>query len=153
MPGQSRTDTTPRHKQADKTARVVLTVSGGSSSIKFAIYRADSPTTRLLAGKIERIGLPKPTLTIHDGGSETAPRLIRASDHRAAAEFLIDWLDRHVGFAAVAGVGHRVVHGGLKLSEAQRITTQLVAELHRISPYDPEHMPSGIQLMRSEEHT
>jgi acetate kinase len=60
---------------------------------------------------------------------------------------LIDWLDRHVGFAAVAGVGHRVVHGGLKLSEAQRITTQLVAELHRISPYDPEHMPSGIQLM------
>jgi acetate kinase len=147
MPGQSRTDTTPRHKQADKPARRVLTVNGGSSSIKFAIYRADSPTTRLLAGKIERIGLPKPTLTIHDGGSETAPRLIRASDHRAAAEFLIGWLDRHVGFAAVAGVGHRVVHGGLKLSEAQRITTQLVAELHRISPYDPEHMPSGIQLM------
>ena len=137
----------PGASPASEPVRCVLTVNGGSSSIKFALYRADSPTTRLLSGKIERIGLPKPTLTIHDGASKTAPRVIRAPNHRAAAEFLIGWLDHHVGFANVAGVGHRVVHGGLKLSEAQRITPQLVAELHRISPYDPEHMPSGIQLM------
>jgi acetate kinase len=60
---------------------------------------------------------------------------------------LIGLLDHHAGFAEVVGVGHRVVHGGIKLREAQRITPQLVAELRRISPYDPEHMPSGIQLM------
>src|SRR5208282_2870052 len=135
-------------RQPDKQpVRCILTVNGGSSSIKFALYRADSPTTRMLAGKIERIGLPKPTLTIRDGPQKSAPRVIAAPHHRTAGHYLIGWLEHHIGFANVAGVGHRVVHGGLKLSEAQRITPRLVAELHRISPYDPEHMPSGIQLM------
>ena len=147
MPSLSLQTKAPGHKLAGEPVRFVLTVNGGSSSIKFALYRVDAPTVALLSGKIERIGLPKPTLTVHDGAKETAPRVIATPNHRAAGEFLIDWLDHHIGFAKVAGVGHRVVHGGLKLSEAQRITPQLVAELHSISPYDPEHMPSGIQLM------
>jgi acetate kinase len=147
MPNQPADNTRPRQKPGRGVARCVLTINGGSSSIKFALYRADSSTVPLLSGKIERIGLPKPTLTVHDGARKTDPRVIAAPNHRAAGEFLIGWLDHHVGFSTVAGVGHRVVHGGLKLSEAQRITPQLVAELHRISPYDPEHMPSSVQLM------
>jgi len=147
MTKQSAHHKTPRPRLAGQPDCFVLTINGGSSSIKFALYRADSPTTRLLAGKIERIGLPRSILTIRAGPRKTAPRVIAAPNHRAAGELLIDWLDRHVGLAGVAGVGHRVVHGGLKLSQAQRITPQLVRELRRISPYDPEHMPSGIQLM------
>jgi len=147
MPTHSSKRTALRRDPDEQSVRCILTVNGGSSSIKFALYRADSPTTRLLSGKIERIGLPKPTLTIQDGARKAAPLVIAASSHRAAADFLIGWLERHIGFANVAGVGHRVVHGGLKLSQAQRITPHLVDELHRISPYDPEHMPSGIQLM------
>jgi acetate kinase len=147
MPSRSVRKSAPGGKLRGEPVRSVLTINGGSSSIKFALYRADAPTARLLSGKIERIGLPNPTLSVRDGASKTAPRVIRADDHRAAGEFLIDWLDRHVGFTQVAGVGHRVVHGGLKLNKAQRITPRLVAELHRISPYDPEHMPSSVQLM------
>jgi acetate kinase len=129
------------------TEPAILTINGGSSSIKFALYRAKAPDVRLLAGRIERIGLPKSTLTISDGANRSRRQAIRAPDHRAAAEFLIQWLEDHGGFANVAGAGHRVVHGGLKLRQAQRITHKLMAELRRISPYDPEHMPSGIQLM------
>ena len=147
MPTRSSKDTILRRDPDGPPVRCVLTVNGGSSSIKFALYRADSPATRLLSGKIERIGLPKPTLTIRDGAAKTAPGIIRAPHHRAAGDFLIGWLEGRIGFCNVAGIGHRVVHGGLKLSEAQRITPRLVEELHRISPYDPEHMPSGIQLM------
>jgi acetate kinase len=147
MPKLSPQKKATRRKPVGAPARVVLTVNGGSSSIKFALYRADSPTTRLLSGKIERIGLPKSTLTVRDGAHRTTPLVIPAPHHRAAGDFLIGWLEHHIGFANLAGVGHRVVHGGLKLSEAQRITPHLMAELHRISPYDPEHMPSGIQLM------
>ena len=128
-------------------ARFVLTVNSGSSSIKFALYPADSPTTRLLSGKIERIGLPRPVLTIRDGPGTPAACAIAAPNHLVAGEFLIRWLDRRVGLARVVGVGHRVVHGGLKISQAQLVTPQLIRELRRISPYDPEHMPSGIQLM------
>jgi acetate kinase len=128
-------------KLVGQPTRVVLTVNGGSSSIKFALSRADSPTTRIFSGKIGRIGLPKPTLTIRDGALKAAPRVIAAPHHRAAGEFLIAWLERHVGFANVAGVGHRVVHGGLKLNQAQRITPRLLAELHRISSTTPNPCP------------
>ena len=121
MPNPSLQTKAPGRKVAEEQARVVLTVNGGSSSIKFALYR--------------------------DGAQKAAPRFITAPHHRAAADFLIGWLERRVGFANVAGIGHRVVHGGLKLNEAQPITPQLIEELHRISPYDPEHMPSSIQLM------
>src|ERR1039457_1815004 len=48
-------------------ARCVMTVNSGSSSIKFALYPTDSPAKQLLSGRIERIGLPKPVLTIREG--------------------------------------------------------------------------------------
>ena len=147
MRSQSTTSKRSPSTPASEPARGVLTVNGGSSSIKFALYRAESPTTRLLSGKIERIGLPRPTLTVKDGELKSQPQVIKVADHRAAGNFLIDWLEHRVGLANVAGVGHRVVHGGPSFSESQRITRELVAELRRLSPYDPEHLPSGIQLM------
>ncbi len=132
---------------ASDSTRCVLTINAGSSSIKFAQYRADSSFTRLLSGQIQRIGLPDPVLSVHVGASKTDTQPLAAADHRAAGDFLLDWLEHHVGFATVAGVGHRVVHGGPTLSESQRITPQLVEELRRLSPYDPEHLPASIQLM------
>jgi len=125
----------------------VVTINGGSSSIKFALYRIQAPAARLLSGKIERIGLSDPVLSIKDATGKADKQSIAAAGHRAAGDFLIDWLEQRVGFASVLGVGHRVVHGGMKFTESQRITRELVEELRRLSPYDPEHLPSGIQLM------
>jgi acetate kinase len=36
----------------------ILTINGGSSSIKFALFEAGESPRRLLAGEIQRIGLP-----------------------------------------------------------------------------------------------
>jgi acetate kinase len=132
--------------------RCVLTINAGSSSIKFGLYPADAPATRLLGGKLERIGLPEPVFSFRDSGAPAAPQAISAPNHRAAGDFLSDWLNERVGLATVAGIGHRVVHGGINLSESQRITPQLVEELRRLSPYDPEHLPSSIQLMEAFHH-
>jgi acetate kinase len=46
----------------------------------------------------------------------------------------------------VTAAGHRVVHGGPKYSEPQRITAEMIEELHRLSPFDPEHLPEEILL-------
>jgi acetate kinase len=46
-------------------------------------------------------------------------------------------------------VGHRVVHGGPKYSKPQRITAEMVEELHRLSPFDPEHLPEEILLIEA----
>jgi acetate kinase len=45
-----------------------------------------------------------------------------------------------------------VVHGGPKYSEPQRITAKMVEDLHRLSPFDPEHMPEEILLIEAFQH-
>jgi len=125
----------------------VLAINGGSSSIKFALYAAAESPVRLLSGKIERIGLPDAVLTVNESEKKPDTQSIEASDHGAAGTILMNWLEQHLGFTPVTAVGHRVVHGGQNYREPQRVTSQLMEELRRLSPYDPEHLPSEIQLM------
>ncbi|MDB6084319.1 MAG: Acetate kinase, partial [Gammaproteobacteria bacterium] len=129
---------------------IVLTINGGSSSIRFAFYDAGDSATKLLDGKIDRIGMRDTALTVHepgDGRSSTTA-VSDAADHRSAAAFLMDWLGSHRLFGAIGAVGHRVVHG-MKHSRPERITPQLVAELKQIIPYDPEHLPREIELIEA----
>ena len=128
---------------------MILTINGGSSSIKFALYQTTGPLKRSLHGKVDRIGLSGGTLTFNDPvRSLHDSQSIEASDHRSAAAFLIDWLEEKIGFASVKAVGHRVVHG-MNYSQPQRVTRELMDELHRISPFDPDHLPAGIELMEA----
>lgn len=48
---------------------------------------------------------------------------------------------------APEAVGHRIVHGGPRYLEAARVTPELLAELERLSPFDPEHLPAEIALI------
>jgi acetate kinase len=127
----------------------VLTLNGGSSSIRFAVYES-GPAPRLrLAGKIDRIGSRGTNLTV------TCPVAQRpethgftAADHRTAAGFLLHWLEQQPVFASVRAAGHRVVHG-MHHTAPERITAKLLAELHRITPYDPDHLPGEIELIEA----
>jgi acetate kinase len=58
----------------------------------------------------------------------------------------MDWIEERVGRDRLTAVGHRVVHGGPKYSQPQRITAEMVEELHRLSAFDPEHLPEEILL-------
>ena len=60
----------------------------------------------------------------------------------------MDWLDEQDGFTSVAGVGHRVVHG-MNHTQPELVTPELLDELHRISPYAPEHLPGEIELIEA----
>ena len=127
----------------------VLTINAGSSSIKFALYQTEEPLKRGLYGKVDRIGLPGTNLTFYDPiRNQQGSLIIEASDHRSAANYLIDWLEEQIGFASVTAVGHRVVHG-MKYAEHERVTHELLNELHRIQPYDPDHLPREIELIET----
>ena len=127
----------------------ILTINGGSSSIKFALYRTDELLKRWLYGKVDRIGLPGTNMTFNDlTQNQQDSRGIKASDHRSAADLLIVWLEERIGFASLKAVGHRVVHG-MKHTEPERVTQELLDELHRISPYDPDHLPREIELIEA----
>jgi acetate kinase len=122
----------------------ILTINGGSSSIKFALFEAGEPLRRSLDGSIDRIGLPDATFTVK--GSEKFSRALAVPNHTVAVNVLMDWLQELSGHYALAAVGHRVVHGGPKYCTPQRITTEMVEELHHLSPFDPEHLPEEILL-------
>ena len=125
----------------------ILTINGGSSSIKFALFEAGNSLRRILEGVIERIGLPEATFSVKGLNKEdNFSRQVAAPDHTAAVERLMDWIEERIGRDALTAVGHRVVHGGPKYSDPQLITKEMVEELHRLSPFDPEHLPEEILL-------
>jgi acetate kinase len=127
----------------------ILTINGGSSSIRFAIFDAGEVPRKRLAGKMDRIGASSTTLHITEpSGKLQEPLRVAAADHQAAAEFLLGWLQAEPLFDSVGAVVHRIVHG-LKHSEPERVTTKLLAELRRIIPYAPDHLPREIGLIEA----
>jgi len=131
-------------------SRHVLTINGGSSSIKFALFEAGDSLRRILEGEIRRIGLPDATWRVKGlNQADDFSRSLTAPDHTVAVGALMDWIEERSGRDALAAVGHRVVHGGPKYSQPQRISAEMVEELHRLSPFDPEHMPEEILLVEA----
>jgi acetate kinase len=125
----------------------ILTINGGSSSIKFALFEAGDSLRRILDGTIERIGLPEAALRVKGADpADNLSRPVKALDHTAAAGAVMDWIESHSSRSALAAAGHRVVHGGPKYTAAQPITPEMVEELRRLSPFDPEHLPEEIVL-------
>ena len=104
----------------------ILTINGGSSSIKFALFEAGS-LQRILEGAIERIGLPQATLRVKGlNPADNFSLLVTAPDHTVAVGALMDWIEERGERDALTAVGHRVVHGGPKYSQPQRITAEMV---------------------------
>lgn len=129
--------------------RKVLTINGGSSSIRFAIFEAGPPQRCLLRGNMERIGGEDAGLMVEHGAG-SAPIRIGAAVRKpgTAAGFLLDWLQAQPEFAGIDGVGHRVVHG-MHRSRPEAVTPQLIADLKRVIPFDPEHLPREIELIEA----
>jgi len=128
----------------------ILTINGGSSSIKFALFEAGGSLRRILEGGIERIGLPEASLRAKGvDQADNFSRSVKAPDHTVAVQVLMDWIEERLGRNALTAVGHRVVHGGPKYSEPQRITAEMIDELHRLSPFDPEHLPEETLLAKA----
>ena len=128
----------------------ILTINGGSSSIKFALFETGDSLRRILEGGIERIGLPEATLRVKGlNQADNFSRPVAAPDHTAAVGLLMDWIEERIGRDALTAVGHRVVHGGPKYSKPQRITAEMIEELRRLSPFDPEHLPEEILLIEA----
>ncbi len=125
----------------------ILTVNGGSSSIKFALFKMDAALERVVHGSIEGVGGPKSSFKVKGSSqSDTVERNVRAPDHQAAVGLLMDWIEKRIDRGALCAVGHRIVHGGPKYWEPQRITPEMIKELRHLSSFDPEHLPEEIVL-------
>jgi acetate kinase len=131
---------------------VVLCLNSGSSSLKFALYLVDdSEEVRLARGAAERIGLPGSRLWIEGSNDETLVDIHRDFTGHDAAAAGISEAAKDLRFPFPAAVGHRVVHGGPRHTTAERLDKPLLAELRRLIPFAPLHLPSAIQCIEAAE--
>ncbi|HWA97324.1 MAG TPA: acetate/propionate family kinase, partial [Pirellulales bacterium] len=93
-------------------------------TIKSAAFAVDSTGQRLWTAKVEGSGLDD-------------------------FQRVLDDLRQHLPGATIAAIGHRIVHGGPRFAEPQRITPEIVAELKRIAPLAPEHLPAEIAIIEA----
>jgi acetate kinase len=106
--------------------RKVLTVNAGSSSVRYAVFGEGSPPRRLLGGNIDRVNWDGP-----------------------AADDVIKRLDAAIGENPISAVGHRIVHGGPRYSQPQRVTREVIDELRRLIPFAPNHLPGAIACIEA----
>jgi acetate kinase len=126
----------------------ILVINGGSSTLKFALFRVGDGPVRELSGLIDRIGSPHGTFTwMEEGTSRGDRRAVDAPDHAACLDMLMACVDGQCAQDPLRAIGHRVVHGGREYREPQRVTPVVMEELLRLSPYDPEHLPAEIELI------
>jgi acetate kinase len=111
-----------------KPGDLVLTINAGSSSLKFALVDAADPSRRIAAGNVDRIG---------EG----------TRDHAQALREVVERLAQAGGVERLAGIGHRVVHGGERLLQSTRVTPGVLGELRRLCPLDPDHLPAEIAII------
>lgn len=127
--------------------RSLLTINGGSSSIKFAMYEIDDSLTPITSGKIENIGIGDTKLSFNDFNTDEKNSIsIKADDYNNAAFFLIGWLEKQDCFVSVKAIGHRIVYG-MKHAVPELITDELLVELKNINAYDPDHLPGELKLI------
>jgi acetate kinase len=130
----------------------IVVLNAGSSSIKFSVFETGvgRSLSAVVHGQVERIGTG-PRLKIDDaGGARIADQAVSAKDHDGAIAAIHEWFAGHVGSeAGFAGVGHRVVHGGLAYAEPVVVDARVLADLEALVPLAPLHQPHNIAAIRA----
>ena len=124
----------------------IAVLNAGSSSVKFALYEAGDNGALLFRGQVEQLGLA-PRMKVVDGKGETVTRRKWTNDqldHRRATEEILKLGRELLGGRPVIGIGHRVVHGGMRFDAPARIDADVLRYLGTLVPLAPLHQPHNL---------
>ncbi len=124
------------------SARNILVINCGSSSIKFALVN-EAQETFILSGLAERLGSPEAVLHWQQGEHKDS-LVLSGADHRLALSHLLP-IVQQAAAGALHGIGHRVVHGGEHFSGATRLDAVSLQAIRHIAPLAPLHNPANLQ--------
>ena len=111
------------------SARLILALNAGSSSLKCALYEVGD-------GGVTEVG--RSQAEVHGPTADAA-----------AVSELLAWGAGLRPDATLAGVGHRVVHGGLAFGAPVRIDAEVLAALKALEPLAPLHQPQSLAAIHS----
>jgi acetate kinase len=123
----------------------ILAVNGGSSSVKFAVYDMEV-IGLLLHGSIKNIGVSARLEYSSNGMDERKDLHLKDESFETVIAFLTDWIERQKYSMKIKAIGHRIVHG-MDHHKPEVFTAELLQLLKEIAAYDPEHLPSEIELI------
>lgn len=128
----------------------VMVINSGSSSIKYKVFDMNEGSV-LALGLLERIGEGTSSLT-HSGRDTNGEmketcQTGKVADHRQGLVRIVQILSQSgvVGDPSeLAGIGHRVVHGGEDFKEPTLVNDDVVASIRRNIPLAPLHNPANL---------
>ncbi|WP_101067964.1 acetate/propionate family kinase [Roseovarius salinarum] len=127
----------------------ILTLNAGSSSLKFAVYRAAAEPALLVSGQVDRLG-GEAELRLKDAhGADAGGDNLGPADHAAALDAILAAAAPHLEGREVTGVGHRIVHGGTDFDAPAELTPQVVDRLAALEPLAPLHQPHNLAGVRA----
>ncbi len=131
--------------------RHILTLNAGSSSIKFALFEDGPALCECIRGEVEGLGAV-PRLHAAKPGENAIDQALteaQAHNHASALAVVLDFLRKTIPDVSIAGVGHRVVHGGIEFSEATVLDEKKLKALEQLNPLAPLHQPHNISGVRA----
>jgi acetate kinase len=124
-------------------------LNAGSSSVKFAVYARDEA---ILHGQVDGLGV-HPNVQLADAAGEPLPPFdLGPNPPTTPSEvipLLLSWLRNHLGQLRIAGVGHRVVHGGTRFIRPMLVTREVLKELEELVPLAPLHEPYNLAPIKA----
>jgi acetate kinase len=133
----------------DGRARV-LTMNRGSATLKSTLYEVGGDdgarASVLVSISVAYRGAASARLKIADAnGATLLDSSIKVTDSNVALQAMFAWLDKHQYLSGLQATGHRLVHGGARYTEPQRITPKFLSALKKLVPLDPDHLPAAIR--------
>jgi acetate kinase len=128
--------------------KMILAINAGSSTIRFALFQSGLEPERVFEGCVDGIGTGSGCFSVTGASAaESFSRHFGIPERFSAAHVLMDWLAEKVDPAALDAIGHRVVHGGPSYWEPQPLTVAMRQDLHKLSSFDPEHLPMELLMI------
>jgi len=125
------------------TAKNVLVINCGSSSLKFSLIEPNSGKT-LVNGLAERLMTEQASITINNANEKNNLMLAAPFDHKIAIEQLVQILTEANLISQISAVGHRVVHGGEEYSQPTLINDDVKQTITNLSKLAPLHNPANL---------
>jgi len=134
----------------------ISVINGGSSSIKFSLYREaeNNRLNHVFRGQVDGIGVaPKFVAKSANGDllDEKTWHNTPEYNHETLMTHIINWIREHRQALNLdlLGVGHRVVHGGVDFSSPVKVNETVLDKLEALIPLAPLHQPHNIAPIRT----
>ena len=126
----------------------ILVINAGSSSMKFTLFAMENESV-IAKGQFERLGSDAPNMIFKRPDGFKFEQVIPVKDHVEAFKAICDKLvDPEIGvikdLSEINAVGHRVLHGGEKITAPVVIDDNAKSIIRECFPLGPLHNPANL---------